>query len=55
MSKREFLKNNRKELDRIIREKLNDPEYLLNDEERWQWVQNNEGLYLWAKREGVAV
>ena len=26
----------------------------LNDDERRQWVASDEGLYNWAKREGVA-
>lgn len=55
MSKREFLKTNRKELDRIIRKKLNDPDFSLNDDDRWEWVMNDEGLYNWARREGVNV
>jgi len=25
----------------------------LNDEDREDWINNDEGLYLWAKREGV--
>jgi len=27
----------------------------LNDAERRQWVMNDEGLYMWARREGVRV
>lgn len=27
----------------------------LNDEERGDWIANDEGLYLWARREGVPV
>jgi hypothetical protein len=27
----------------------------INDEERRQWVLNNEGLYRWARSEGVRI
>ncbi len=53
MTKRQFLKDNREEIDQIIRSTV--PEAQINDEERWMWVMNDEGLYLWAKREGVRV
>jgi hypothetical protein len=26
-----------------------------NDDERRQWIENDEGLYSWARREGVSV
>ena len=54
MSKREFLKKNRKELDEAIKSACSNVGKL-NDEDRWQWVMNDESLYLWAKREGVQV
>lgn len=53
MSKREFLKQNRKEIDEAIRRKLEDPNYKLNDREREMWLLNDEGLYNWARGEGV--
>jgi len=53
MSKREFLKNNRKEIDACIRRALDDPNYKINDRERELWLLNDEGLYNWARREGV--
>ena len=55
MSKKEFLKTNRKEIDAHIRGVLNDPDFSLNDDERWEWVMNDEGLYNWARSEGVNV
>ena len=55
MTMREFIKRNRTELDHAIRGALKRPEYRLNDEERRLWVLNDEGLYLWARREGVNV
>ena len=55
MTQREWLRKNRTELDIYIRRALGYPDYRLNDYDRWQWVQNDEGLYLWAKRDGVRV
>lgn len=52
---REFVKENRAELDACIKAALNDPDYRLNDSERCDWVMNDEGLYRWAKSEGVRV
>lgn len=54
MSKREWLKQNRAELNRIIHAKLGDNRSL-NDDDRWEWVMNDEGLYNWARRDGVNV
>lgn len=54
MTKREFLKKNRKELDAHIVGACSNIGKL-NDDERWMWVMNDEYLYLWAKREGVRV
>lgn len=51
---REFIKENRAELDACIRQVV--PNITtLNDEERRQWVLNDEGLYMWARREGVRI
>ena len=54
MTMKEFIKRNRKELDKCIAQALgmsHNPR--ANDEERRQWVLNDEGLYLWARSEGV--
>jgi len=56
MTLREFVRRHREELDQCIaralkREKNPYP----NDEERRQWVLNDEGLYQWARAEGVRV
>jgi hypothetical protein len=48
-SMREFIREHRQEIDSII-----DTPYH-NDEERRQWVENDEGLYAWARSEGVRV
>lgn len=55
MSKRDFIKNNRKELDRLIRKAIGKEDYVLNDRERELWILNDEGLYNWARSEGVNI
>lgn len=55
MSIKAFIKANRAELDAAIRRALGRPGAKLNDEERRQWILNDEGLYLWARSEGVRV
>ena len=52
MKLRDFIRQNREDLDAIIRQGLNQPNLRLNDEEREMWVLNDEGLYQWAKSEG---
>ena len=46
-----FIKDNRAEIDRVI--KVVCPGITLNDTERELWINNDEGLYLWAKSCGV--
>jgi len=53
MSLREFIRQNRKELDEYIKGRGID--WRLNDEDRREWVLNDEGLYLWAREEGVPI
>lgn len=55
MSKRDFIRNNRKELDAHIRKAMDKEDYVLNDNEREMWIMNDEFLYNWARREGVNV
>lgn len=67
MKRKEFLQKNREEIDRIINGaiyrydgkggpgKVPDPPPKRNDYERWQWIMNDESLYLWAKSEGLKV
>jgi hypothetical protein len=62
---RAFIRANRAELDRHILAvmyrydghggagKVPEPPPKLNDEERQQWILNDEGLYRWAKGDGV--
>lgn len=54
-SLREFIKEHRAELDECIRKALDRPEFKLNDEERRLWILNDEGLYNWARSEGVRI
>lgn len=53
MTIREFIRQNRAELDRAIQGVIGP--HKLNDENRRQWILNDEGLYLWAKSEGVKI
>lgn len=53
MTMREFIKRNRTEIDTAIRRVC--PNVRLNDSERRLWILNDEGLYLWARWEGVRV
>lgn len=46
---RDFIKEHRKEID----ERTQSPYH--NDEERRQWIYNDEGLYNWARSEGVQI
>lgn len=50
-SKREFIKNHRKEIDEAIKRICDN--CCLNDSERERWILNDEGLYKWAKSQGV--
>ena len=53
MTLREFIKENREEIDIAIRNKL--PGARIDDRERKLWVLNDEGLYHWAKESGVRI
>jgi len=56
MSLYQFIKNNRNDLDLFIANKLKkDKNPRPNDEERRLWVLNDEGLYNWARSEGVKI
>lgn len=53
MKLRDFIKENREELDRCIQRVC--PGASKNDEERRQWIYNDEGLYRWARSCGVRI
>jgi hypothetical protein len=57
MTLKEFIKENREELDVCISWALGGMENYRhrNDEERRLWILNDEGLYNWARSEGVRI
>jgi hypothetical protein len=48
-----FIQENKSEIDSYILKQI--PNAKIDDEERRLWILNDEGLYLWAKREGVKI
>ena len=54
MSMRVFIRKHRAEIDSAIRSACSGLGRL-NDEDREDWILNDEGLYLWAKSKGVPV
>lgn len=52
-SLRNFVRENRELIDRVIRTTLKN--VTINDRDREEWVQNDAGLYSWARSEGVRV
>ncbi|MBI4330347.1 MAG: hypothetical protein HY673_03590 [Chloroflexi bacterium] len=53
MTMSQFIQQHREQLDREIHQRV--PNLKLNDEERRLWVLNDEGLYRWARSEGVKI
>jgi len=53
MTMREFIKENRAEIDECILRVC--PNCKLNDEERRNWILNDEALYNWARCSGVRI
>ena len=49
MTLKQFIINHRKEIDGVTKSPYK------NDAERRSWVLNDEGLYLWARQEGVKI
>ena len=49
----QFIRENREEIDKGIKRVV--PNCKLNDGERREWVMNDEGLYNWARSEGVKI
>jgi len=66
-SKRQWIRDNRAEIDAAINAELYrhdgrggrgtipDPPPQRNDSEREDWIANDEGLYQWARSEGVQI
>lgn len=58
MTIRQFVKEHRKEIDGVIAKALGCEVHEIpyrNDEERRIWLDNDEGLYNWARSEGVRI
>jgi len=62
MTIRDFIRTNKSEIDRSITQaqtRYDKPGFkrniTLNDEERKLWILNDEGLYNWARSEGVRI
>lgn len=56
MTLAEFIKEHRTELDEAIAKAIGYPKNPYpNDSERRLWVLNDEGLYNWARSEGVRI
>lgn len=53
LSLTQFIRENRQEIDYYIRRVV--PNARIDDEERRLWILNDEGLYNWARGEGVRV
>ena len=52
-SLRDFIRTNKAELDAAINRAC--PGVRLNNNEREMWIMNDEGLYNWARSEGVRI
>jgi hypothetical protein len=52
-SMKAFIKANRPEIDEYIHQFV--PDVRLDDVERRSWIHNDEGLYRWARSEGVPI
>ena len=53
MTLAEFIRENKTEIDRAIKSACNNCK--LNNKERRLWILNDEGLYLWARSNGVKI
>ena len=53
MTLRNFIKENKEEIDQCIKNVV--PNAQLNYEERRMWILNDEGLYMWARSNGVKI
>lgn len=55
MKLQQFIKENREEIDNCIRRALRGELPYKSDRERRLWILNDEGLYNWARSEGVKI
>lgn len=54
MTIREFIGKHRADLKEMIRARVT-RDFEIDDEEIRLWILNDEGLYLWARSEGVRI
>jgi hypothetical protein len=52
MNIREFIRQNRASIDDAVHRVGGE---CTNDDEREEWILNDEGLYLWARADGVRI
>jgi hypothetical protein len=55
MTLRHFIRENRELLDACIKSTLGNFTLSLNDQDRREWILNQEDLYNWARRAGVRI
>ena len=56
MKIKDFIRENRQGLDECIARAMGrDSNPYPNDAERREWIRNDEGLYQWARSEGVKI
>ena len=55
MNKRDWIKKHRADIDAHIRAQPGMESYTLNDNDRADWIANDESLYRWARSAGVNV
>lgn len=51
---RQFIRENKQEIDEVIRRAVS-KDITLNNKDREEWIMNDEGLYKWAQVEGVKI
>jgi len=49
----DFVDEHRGLLDRTIRIEMDDPNFYIDEDDRWRWVVEHAGWRAWAESEGV--
>ena len=55
MNTKLFIKENKEELTECIRKALDRPNEQITTKDCIDWIMNDEGLYNWARSEGVKI